>query len=96
MHTYLHLKHLATSIKNVDEVEIILERLEHLLSAKFYFSHRSVSNRISAWLVQKKKCSTYRASDFSVCVWLGKNSIQRNETNISNKRMKLIDDHHDS
>ena len=88
-----HVKHLALSIKNLNEIKNTLERLEQLSSANFYFDYTPSWNEITEWLDIKKKGSSYQVDSFSACVWLGNNIIQPKEIILNNKRIKLTDEH---
>ena len=89
-----HVKHLAVSIKDLNEIKHIIERLEYLSSANFFYDYTHSWNEITPWLNTDRQGSSYEADSFSACIWLGKNNNQPNEIKIGNKRMKLNDEHH--
>ncbi|CAF0957997.1 unnamed protein product [Didymodactylos carnosus] len=91
-----HVLHLAVSIKNLNELKIVLERLEHLSSARFFFDHTPCLSQFHEWFKTKKQGLSYRTERFSLHVWLENNSVQSNEVRVGNKRIKLADDHRDS
>ncbi len=89
-----HVKHLAVSIKDLNEIKSILERLQHLSSANFYFDYTPSWNEITKWIERNRKGSSYQADSFSVCVWLGKNSAEPKVAKVGNKRIKRTDEHY--
>ncbi|CAF3108676.1 unnamed protein product [Rotaria sp. Silwood2] len=84
-----HVKQLAVSVKNVNEIKSVLERFQHLSSVKFYFDYTPYWNEVTKWLDDKRKGSSYQADSFSIYIWLGNNTIQLKEVNVGNKRVKL-------
>ena len=84
-----HLKRLVTPVKNLDEVEKILDRLDHLSSVYFSFAYIPRRDRNIDWLPQKKRGSTYAIDSFSLVVWLPNSNIPSIETEVGPKRMKL-------
>ncbi len=88
-----HIKHLAISIKDLNEIKGILERLQYLSSANFYFDYTPSWKEITKWLDIKRKGSSYQADAFSVCIWLGKNTTQSKVMKIDNKRVKLANEY---
>jgi hypothetical protein len=91
-----HVKHLTVAIKNMDEIRFVLNRLQHLSSAKFHFSCALDSRRIIEWLEKTNKGSRYRRDACSINVWLKKGTIQSKERKRGNKRIRLTDDHHNA
>jgi hypothetical protein len=89
-----NVKHLAVSVKNLNETKSILERFQYLSSANFYYDYTPYRNEITEWLDNKKKGSTYQVDSFSVYIWLGKNTIYPEGIHLSNKRIKLTDESH--
>ena len=91
-----HVHHLVVAIKNFNEIQIVLERLENLSSAKFFFNEKSAFSRILKWLKEKRNDSSYRIDGSTMSVWLGKQNIQSEQFHLGAKRIKLTDDHHQS
>jgi hypothetical protein len=91
-----HVKHLAASVKNLNEVKICLEQLEHLLTARFFYKRGSFSDLVTEWLEEKKKGSSYFIGAAYTKIWFVHNSIQLPEVRIGNKRMKLTVEDHNS
>jgi len=89
-----YVKHLAVSIKDLNEIKSILEQLQHLSSANFYFDYTPSWDEITKWLDSNRKGSSYQADSFSVYIWLGKSKNQPKEIKVGNKRVKLADEHH--
>lgn len=91
-----HVKHLAVSIKYLNEMKNIFQRLEHLSSANFFYDYTPIWTEVTNWLDSNRKGSSYEVDSFSACVWLGKSSNHANEIKLGNKRVKLADEHHQS
>jgi len=91
-----HVKHLSGSIKDLNEIKSIFQRLEHLSSANFFYDYIPTWNEVTSWLDSNRKGSSYDVDSFSVCVWLGKNSNHSNKIKFGNKRVKLVDEYHQS
>lgn len=91
-----HVKHLSVSIKDLNEIKSIFQRLEHLSSANFFYDYIPTWNEVTQWLDKNRKGSSYEVDSFSVCVWLGKSSNHSNQIEVGNKRIKLTDEHHQS
>jgi hypothetical protein len=92
-----HVRQLTVSIKNLNETTNVLERLEHLSSAKFLFDETPCWNHFHEWFKTKKQKISYQTERFSLHVWFKKNdNVQSNEMEVCNKRIKLTDDHHES
>jgi hypothetical protein len=91
--TPAHVKHLTVSIKNITEATIVLDRLQHLSSAKFFFDHPPVRDQFLDWLEKHKKGSTYHTIRFSICVWLRQDHLQYKQIETGDKRIKLTNDH---
>jgi len=92
-----HVKHLATSIKNLNEAKISLEQLQHLSTARFFYtSSDSFSISFIEWLEQNKTGSSHFVGAVQTKIWLGHNNIQPEVVRIGNKRIKLTDEHHNS
>jgi hypothetical protein len=83
-----HVKHLAVSIKNLDEIRLVLRRFQHLSSVQFKFAH-TLDKGITQWMKENMTGSNYKAEYCSVCVWFGKNTIESKERKCGNKRIKL-------
>lgn len=84
-----HVKHLAVSIKDLNEIKHICNQLKNLSSANFFYDYTPSWKEITYWFDVKRKGSSYEADSFSVCVWLGKNDYHSNEIKVNNKRIKL-------
>lgn len=91
-----HVKHLAVSIKDLNEIKNICTRLHNLSSTNFFYDYTPSWNEITYWFDVKRKGSSYQADSFSVCIWLGKNDNQSNEIKVGPKRVKLTKEHHQS
>jgi hypothetical protein len=91
-----HVKHLAASIKNLNEIKSIFQRLEHLSSANFFYDYMPTWNEVTQWLDDNRTGSSYEADSFSMCVWLGKSNNSSKQIKFGNKRIKLVDEHHQS
>ncbi|CAF1953211.1 unnamed protein product, partial [Rotaria magnacalcarata] len=87
-----HVKHLAASIENLNEVKICLEKLQHLLTAKFFYRSSSFSNIVIEWLEEKKAGSSYFVGTVFTTVWFVQNKNQSKLSRIGNKRIKLTAD----
>ena len=83
------LKRLVTPVKNLDEVEKILDRLDHLSSLYSSFDHTPCRGGDIDWLPQKRRGSTYVIGDRSLDVWLSNSTVQSPNTEVGAKRMKL-------
>ncbi|CAF1135849.1 unnamed protein product [Adineta steineri] len=79
-----HVRHLIVAIKDMSEAKIVLERLTHVSSARFYFDHTPCCDKLHQWF--KSKNLSYQTEPSSVYVW---------RQNVGNKRIKLTDNHHD-
>jgi hypothetical protein len=88
-----HVKHLAISIRDLNEIKNVFERLQYLSSANFFFDYSPFWHEVTQWLDTNRKGSSYQADSFSVCVWLGKSNNQSKDIKIGNKRVKLFDEH---
>ncbi|CAF0929656.1 unnamed protein product [Rotaria sordida] len=88
-----HVKHLAASIKNLNEVKICLTKLQHLLTARFFYRSSSFSNVVVEWLEQEKAGSSYFVGAVFTKVWLVQSNNQFKLVRIGNKRIKLTVDH---
>ncbi|CAF3407580.1 unnamed protein product [Rotaria socialis] len=71
-----HVRHLIVRIQSLSEIIIVLERLEHLSGAKFYFRDTSSTRPIIKMLKEKRNGSSCRINSFTLYVWLGKKHIQ--------------------
>ncbi|CAF0976017.1 unnamed protein product [Rotaria sordida] len=88
-----HVKHLAASIKNLNEVKICLTKLQHLLTARFFYRSSSFSNVVVEWLEQEKAGSSYFVGAVFTKVWFVQSNNQYKLVRIGNKRIKLTVDH---
>ncbi|CAF2238108.1 unnamed protein product [Rotaria magnacalcarata] len=87
-----HVKNLAASIENLNEVKICLEKLQHLLTAKFFYRSSSFSNIVIEWLEERKAGSSYFVGTVFTTVWFVQNKNQSKLSRIGNKRIKLTAD----
>jgi predicted NUDIX family phosphoesterase len=93
----IHVRQLEVSIKNLNEVKIVLQRLKHLSSAKFIFDETPSWSHFHEWFKINKQNMSYQTDRFSLLIWFKKNNnVQSNNVEICNKRIKLTDDHHGS
>jgi hypothetical protein len=86
-----HIKHLDIDIANINDMKVIIERLEQLTSVKFKFSfEKSIFiKEIIEWLSQKRSNSTHLKDIHCLSFWLG-TKISNPRTIITNhKRMKV-------
>ncbi|CAF3418498.1 unnamed protein product [Rotaria sp. Silwood2] len=88
-----HVKHLAAAIENLNEVKICLEKLQHLLTARFFYRSSSFSNLLTEWLEEKRAGSSYFVGAVFTKVWFVQNNNQFKLVQIGNKRIKLTVDH---
>jgi radical SAM superfamily enzyme with C-terminal helix-hairpin-helix motif len=81
---------LSISLKNADQIPLVLERLPHLSTAHFYFDYTRSWQRLTCWLQSNREDATFQASSSSLSVWL----TADNESNvkINPKRIKLTDE----
>ncbi len=92
-----NVKHLAASIKNLDEGKICLQQRQHLITARFFCSKNGpFSDIFIDWLEYNRIGSSHFVGAFYTKIWLGNNRIQPKTIKNENKRMKLIDEHHNS
>ncbi len=91
------LKHLATAIKNLNETRIVLEQLQHLSTARFFYaSNNSSSDAFIEWLEKNKIGSSHFVGAVQTKIWFGHDPIRPNKVIVGNKKIKLIDEHHHS
>jgi hypothetical protein len=91
----IHVRQLAVSIINLNEVKIVLQRLQHLSTAKFIFDETPCWNHFHQWFKTNKQNMSYQTDPFSLHVCFKKNNnVQSNDVKASNKRIKFTDDHH--
>lgn len=69
-----YVKHLQVSIKNIDDMKIIIKGLKHLSSITFEHFNRSKlsSSDFVPWLMENRKNSSCRIDEIYVCIWLDK------------------------
>ncbi|CAF3239928.1 unnamed protein product, partial [Rotaria sp. Silwood2] len=84
-----HIKHLTVSIKNPDEIKLVLKRLPHLSSAQFRCGHTSSWRKFIEWFEENKAGSRCRGNAYLMSLWLDKTSVQSIEQKHSNKRIKI-------
>ena len=83
-------KDLSISLRNADQIPIVLERLPHLSSAHFYFDYTRSWQRLTHWLQSNREGATFRASSSALSVWLADNDPAA--VKINPKRLKLTDE----
>jgi len=88
-----HIQYLTVTIKDFHEAIIVLDRLKHLLTANFFFDQTLCYDKVHEWFKTKKQHFSYRTETLSLCVWRKKKTNSLNELTISNKRIKLDNDH---
>ncbi|CAF1199103.1 unnamed protein product [Adineta steineri] len=88
-----HIRCLRVTIKDMSEAKIILERLTHVSSARFYFDHTPCCDEFQQWFESKNL--SYQIEPSFVSVRRKKISVPSNKQNVGNKRIKLTDNHHD-
>ncbi|CAF3597424.1 unnamed protein product [Adineta steineri] len=88
-----HIRRLIVTIKDMSEAKIVLERLTHVSSARFYFDHTPCCDEFHRWFESKNL--SYQIEPSSVYVCRKKISVPSNKQNVGNKRIKLTDNHHD-
>ena len=79
-------------MKNLDEVEKIVDRLDNLSSVNFSFTYIPRGSRNIDWLLRKKGGSTYEIDSFSLVIWLKNSNMQSTITEMATKRIKLTHD----
>jgi hypothetical protein len=89
------LKHLQIPINNCEQVKMILERCENLLTIKFDIKSK-FSKEIIQWFNDNTINSTCKKDNRTIIVWLGKKTIQSTDVRVNNKRIKLTDNWSDS
>jgi len=70
-----HVKHLTSKIQNLDDMKIVVEKLQHLSSVSFNFpSDRKInSNEIIDWLINNGRNFTHLENDYSLHFWFSNN-----------------------
>ncbi len=70
-----HVKHLTLKIQNLDDMKIVVEKLQHLSSVSFNFpSDRKInSNEIIDWLINNGRNLTHLENDYSLHFWFSNN-----------------------
>lgn len=68
------IKHLQVSLKNIDDMKIIIERFKYLSSAIFEHLSRAkiLSTELVPWLMENRNKSTYRIDEIYVSIWFDK------------------------
>ncbi|CAF3989242.1 unnamed protein product [Rotaria sordida] len=76
-----HIKHLEIDILIMDDMKIILNRLDHLLSVTFRFISRKQHwpNKIIKWLSTRRD-ATYSTDFYTLSIWLGKKKKKKRKT----------------
>lgn len=64
-------KHLQVSVKNMDDMKIIIERFKYLSSVTFEHFNRAkiLSAELIPWLMENRNKSTYRIDEIYVSIW---------------------------
>jgi hypothetical protein len=67
-------KHLQVSVKNMDDMKIIIERFKYLSSVTFEHFNRAkiLSAELIPWLMENRNKSTYRIDEIYVSIWFDK------------------------
>ncbi|CAF1271955.1 unnamed protein product [Rotaria sordida] len=86
-----HIKHLDIDIVNINDMKVILERLEQLSSVKFKFSFEKwiFAKEILEWISQKRNNSTHLKEMHYLSLWIGKKKNILPSRMTSHKRIKL-------
>lgn len=69
-----HVKHLQVSVRKIDDMKLIVEKLDHLLSIAFeigYETHLSVPDFV-IWLAEQRNKSTYTKDTGFLSIWFDK------------------------
>ncbi|CAF1549709.1 unnamed protein product, partial [Rotaria sordida] len=76
-----HIKYLEIDISIMDDMKIILNRLDHLLSVTFRFISRKQHwpNKIIKWLSTRRD-ATYSTDLYTLSIWLGKKKKKKRKT----------------
>lgn len=66
-----NVKHLQVSVKNIEDMKMIIERLKQLNSLTFEYYNRSkiVSSEFPSWLEENRRQSTYRIDVMYMSIW---------------------------
>jgi hypothetical protein len=67
-------KHLQVSVKNIEDMKIIIERFKYLSSVIFEHLNRAkiLSTEFVPWLMENRDKSTYRIDEIYLCIWFDK------------------------
>ena len=85
-----HVKHLAASIKDLNEAKIILQQFRNLSTARFLsYSSRSIPGSFIEWLEENLPDSSHVQSHYHTLIWLGHSDDQSTAVTKRNKRIKL-------
>ncbi|CAF1070134.1 unnamed protein product [Rotaria sordida] len=84
-----HVKYLRIPINSTDQIQIILNRCNHLTQIAFDIRYSNFSEEIIKWFDDNTMNSTYWKDYRMVSVWLGTRKIQSTEIYLDQKRMKL-------
>ncbi|CAF1047679.1 unnamed protein product [Rotaria sordida] len=84
-----HVKYLRIPINSTDQIQIILNRCNHLTQIAFDIRYSNFSEEIIKWFDDNTMNSTYWKDYQMVSVWLGTRKIQSTEIYLDQKRMKL-------
>jgi hypothetical protein len=70
-----HVKHLTLKIQKLDDMKIVVERLQHLSSVSFNLpSDRKInSNEMIDWLINNGRDLTHLENEYSLHFWFGNN-----------------------
>ncbi|CAM4908410.1 unnamed protein product [Rotaria socialis] len=97
-----YVKHLETSIQNVEHAIMMLERTEYLQIAKFQVTNANEFwNHITQWLSQSGRKATIKSDSLlhryvgappisMMYLWFSKSMNKQRDTSVKEKRMKLM------
>lgn len=71
-----HIKYLQIRINHINDMKMILERLQHLISVTFYFPHdsKNYSTKIIKWLCQRGRSVPFWCNPFCIHLWTDNNT----------------------
>jgi hypothetical protein len=74
-------KHLQVSVKNMEDMKMIIERFKYLSSVTFEHLNRVkiLSTEFVPWLMENRENSTYRIDEIYVSIWVDKIIKQNRE-----------------
>jgi hypothetical protein len=73
-----YVKHLQVSVKNIDDIKIIINQLKHLSSITFELLNglKLSSTEFLSWLMENRNKSTCRIENNFVSIWFDKINLQ--------------------